>query len=108
MSDEEKPLELIDEDEERTSADECLAELYDVFSKYNLRVSELLIVYGNLGYGLGAGIEGYEGDQGPGIEELQKEYYSNPRVGIALMLQGMLTTSWHEQLGQQNNNGEKE
>lgn len=86
------------EDEEREKANQALGELIEVLSKYKLRVQDLVVVYGNLGYAIGAAIEGYNGQEGPGLEELQKRYYSNPSIGVAMMLQGMLVTSWYDQV----------
>ena len=53
-------------------------------------------MYGNLGYSIGASIEEIEQGSGPTVEELQKSYYQNPTVGTALMLQGLLTSSWYD------------
>lgn len=58
-------------------------------------VGELIILYGNLGYALGASIDGYT-EKGPSPEELEKLYYSNPTIGVAMMLQGMTVSSWYE------------
>ncbi len=81
-------------DDERVA--KCHEELVEVIRKYNLRVGELLILYGNLGYTLGASIEGYR-DKGPGIDELNQRYYTNPTAGVSLMLTGMTVTSWYDQ-----------
>lgn len=70
------------------------SELIQLFQKYSINVSELLIIYGNLGYSLGASIGGYK-DKGPSLEELEKLYYAEPkRLDVALMLQGILITDW--------------
>lgn len=70
------------------------SELIKVFQKNKPTISEILIVYGNLGYSLGASIGGYT-EQGPGPEELKKIYYSEPkRIDVALMLQGLMITEW--------------
>lgn len=71
--------------------------LVNVFKKYKLSVPELLVVYGNLGYTIGASIEGYV-DKGPSTQELEKMYYTKPTVGVSLMLQGLQTTLWTEDL----------
>lgn len=77
-------------------ASEALTEIVEVFKKYKLRAGEIAVVYGNLGYTLGASIAGYQG-KGPGdVKELERLYYANPTLGIALMLQGMQTTIWYE------------
>lgn len=81
-------------DPDKTS--EALTEIVEVFKKYKLRAGEIAIVYGNLGYTLGASIAGYQGT-GPGdIKELERLYYTSPTLGIALMLQGMQITTWYE------------
>lgn len=78
------------------NTNQCYEELVEVFRKYKLRVGEILIAYGNLGYALGASIEGYK-DKGPSVEELQKLYYSKPSPGVGLMLQGVTITTWFDQ-----------
>lgn len=75
--------------------EKCYEELVEVFQKHKLSVREILIAYGNLGYTLGASIEGFSG-QGPSASDLEKMYYTNPTVGVALMSQGLLVTSWDE------------
>lgn len=73
-------------------------ELVLVFQKYKPTVGEILIAYGNLGYTIGASIGGFN-KEGPSVEELQKLYYTNPeRIDVALMLQGITTTTWLEDL----------
>lgn len=86
------------EDEERERANQCLQELIGVLQKYNLRVQDLTVVYGNLGYAIGASVEGHKDGEGPTLEELQQQYYTSPTLGCALMLQGMLVTSWYDQV----------
>jgi len=86
------------EDEEREKANETLQELIEVFNRRKLRVQDIVVVYGNLGYALGASIEGVKDGQGPTIDELQQRYYSEPTLGVSLMLQGYLVTSWHDQV----------
>ena len=72
-----------------------MEEVIEVFQKNKLTVGEILIVYGNLGYALGASIEGFD-DKGPSISELNQLYYTKPTPGVALMLQGSLVTTWYE------------
>jgi hypothetical protein len=98
----EDPAVTVDE-EERERANQALGELIDVLAKYKLRAQDLVVVYGNLGYAIGASMEGHSGDSGPGVEELQQAYYSKPTLGVALMLQGMLITSWHADAANQTN-----
>ena len=78
-----------DEEKIGTIFSECV----EAFQKGKPNVGEILLAYGNLGYTLGASIEGFDG-KGPSIEELEKMYYENPTVGVALMLQGILVTTW--------------
>lgn len=85
-----------EEEQERTS--EALNEMVLVLQKHKLRIQDLVLLYGNLGYSIGASIEGIDNSQGPSLEELQKKYYEKPTVGIAMMLQGMLTTSWYDDI----------
>lgn len=94
MSDDTEGLEV----REREKANEALGEMIEVLDKHKLRVQDLVVVYGNLGYAIGAAIEGFKEEKGPDVEELQKLYHSDPTVGVALMLQGMLVTSWHDQI----------
>lgn len=71
-------------------------EMLDVLQKYKPTVGEIIITLGNLGYSIGASIEGYK-EKGPSIEEVQKLYYEDPKkVGVALMVQGLQTASWFE------------
>lgn len=71
-------------------------ELIKVFQNYKPTVGEILIAYGNLGYALGASIGGLE-NTGPDIEKLKELYYSNPgRLDLALMIQGLLVTTWYD------------
>ena len=75
---------------------EMLSELMEIFQKHQPTVGEILTVYGNLGYSLGASIGGYQG-KGPGPEELKKLYYEAPgRVDVALMLEGLTVTTWFD------------
>lgn len=75
--------------------EEAFAQLVSVFQEQKLTVGEIIIAYGNLGYTLGASIEGYAG-QGPSIEELEKLYYQNPTIGVSLMLQSIMVTTWFD------------
>jgi len=78
--------------------DKCsqlLSKLLEVFQESGPTVGEILVAYGNLGYSLGAAIEGHE-STGPDVEELKKKYYVDPTVGTALMLQGIEVTNWFQ------------
>ena len=72
-----------------------LRKLLDAFQEHRPTIPEILVIYGNLGYLLGASIEGYDAE-GPNIEELEKKYYVDPTVGTALMLQGLQVTNWFQ------------
>jgi hypothetical protein len=76
--------------------DAAYQELVQVFNKHQLTTGEIIIAYGNLGYTLGASIEGYQEGKGPTITELQKMYYQSPTLGVAMMIQGYTCTSWYE------------
>ncbi len=71
-------------------------DLVKVFQEHKPTVGEIIIALGNLQYSVGASIGGYNNEKGPGIEELQKLYYSNPSVDVALMIQGLQTTTWFD------------
>lgn len=91
MSDEDKtPL-----SEEKASV--LLEDLISAFQKAKPNVTEILVVLSNLTYTLGASIGGYT-DKGPGdIQELERMYYEHPeKVELALMLQGLLMSTWAE------------
>lgn len=77
--------------------------LVEIFQEEKLTVGEIIIAYGNLGYTLGASIEGYH-EKGPSPEELEKLYYSHPTLGVALMVQAMTVTGWYEQWEKQQVN----
>lgn len=85
---------VVCEDEESDKASAALDEVLSVLKKHNLRIQELVLLYGNLGYSIGASIEGLS--EGLTLDELQKKYYENPTVGVTLMLQGILTTTWKD------------
>lgn len=81
-------------DEEKCA--KILESLLALFKEEQPTIGEVLLVYGNLGYCLGASIEGLK-EKGPGLEELSEMYLKNKNnVGIALMLEGITITSWLE------------
>jgi len=90
-----------------SKVDKALENLVKVFSKHKLNVKEMLLVYGNLGYTLGASIAGYT-DVGPSINELTDKYMINPTVDTALMLQGLQTTFWVDNVGKTSEDIKKE
>ncbi len=81
----------------RSKIDKAYADLVQVFNKYKLTVPEILIAYGNLGYALGASIGQYK-DKGPSAQELELMYATKPSIDVALMLQGLTTTLWVDDL----------
>ena len=72
-----------------------LAKIHKLLNKEHLTIPELILLYGNLGYQIGSAIAMIEGP-GPSLQELQLEDKINPTVDCALMLQGMLVSSWEE------------
>lgn len=76
-------------------------DLVKVFQDHKPTVAEILVALSNLTYTIGASIEGYEGS-GPGLDALQKIYYSDPgKIGVALMLQGFTMATWFDDYKQQ-------
>jgi hypothetical protein len=75
--------------------EKTIQKLHAVFNKANLNVQEILLVYGNLGYHLGASLAGFT-NQGPNLEILKKLYYADPTVDVGLMIQGLMITTWEE------------
>lgn len=96
------------EDEEQEKASQALNEILEILNKYKLRTQDLILLYGNLGYSIGASIEGMKNSVGPTVEELQKSYYEKPTVGIAMMLQGLLTTTWQDDILKTNQEANEE
>ena len=88
------PEKTIEFDPDKCSA--LLEELIKAFQTHKPTAGEIIVAYGNLGYTLGAAIEGYE-NKGPDLKELEKRYLANScTVGEALMFQGIITTSWFQ------------
>lgn len=76
--------------------EEALTKIKKILNKNKLTIPELLLLYGNLGYHIGASMAGLK-DKGPGLEEVKQAYYvDGPTVDVGLMLQGQLITSWVE------------
>ncbi len=76
------------------------SDLIDVFNKHGLNVGEIIVTYGNLGYTLGASVGGYK-TKGPTMKELEKMYYENPTIDVAMMINGGNVTGWYEDLYKQ-------
>lgn len=90
----EKPKKQIDFDVEK--CEKIYEELVKVFQENKPTINEIILALSNLTYTLGASIEGYK-KKGPSFEDLQKLFYSNPTIGIAIMLQGLTMGTWFEQ-----------
>jgi len=82
-----------DINEEKVSA--IIEKLHKILNKANLTIQEIILIYGNLGYHLGASMAGFQG-VGPDVETLEKAYRLDPTIDVGLMLQGLLITSWEE------------
>lgn len=72
-----------------------IEKIMKVINKEKLNIPELLVMYGNLGYFIGASMAGC-GHNGPSLEELKDIYHKDPTVDTGLMMQGLLITSWEE------------
>lgn len=90
---------IVTEKEEK-KAGKVIQQILKLLNKHKLTIPQMIIVYGNLGYHIGASIAGLQGT-GPSIEELKQIYYKNPTIDIGLMLQGLLITSWEEDFQKQ-------
>lgn len=75
----------------------ALEALIKTFNSHNLTVREMIKVIGLFTYSVGAGIGGFS-QPGPDHTLLEREYYSNPTVDVALMLQGLLIQTWVDDL----------
>lgn len=75
-----------------------LIKVLKIINKNKLNIGELIMLYGNLGYHLGASIAGFttSNQPGPSLHEVKQAYYENPTVDTGLMLQGLLISSWEE------------
>jgi hypothetical protein len=75
-----------------------LTKIHKLFQ--GLTVPEILIAYGNLGYHLGASLAGFSSQEfdgiGPDEATLSHEYYKNPTIDVALMIQGLQITTWEK------------
>src|SRR5271165_6165274 len=80
---------------EPAKVEKMYEELVQVFKTYRPTVGEILIAYGNLGFALGASIEGYKGE-GPTLEQVKEMYYKNPTLGVALMAHSVEVCGWYD------------
>lgn len=74
--------------------EKVLDELHESLNKNKLNLKELVWTYGQLGYNIGATLEG----TGLTAEEVNKQYYLNPRLGIALQAQGLNIQMWIDKI----------
>jgi len=72
-----------------------IAKIMRLINKKKLSVAEMIVLYGNLGYHMGASMAGFKGT-GPTLEVLKHEYYQNPTVDTGLMIQGLMITDWEK------------
>jgi len=72
---------------------DSLDKILEILQTNKLRVGELIILYGMLGYSMGLSIEGVGGMS---IEELQKKYYAGPTVGVSMAITGLTVSSWFD------------
>jgi hypothetical protein len=98
--------EIICEEEEEEKTSETLDEIIQVLQKRKLREEDLVVLYGNLGYSIGVSMEGIDPQNAPGLEELQKQYHLKPTVGVAMMLQGIIISSWYSDVAKNRENKE--
>ena len=81
---------------------DCLAHLEDILTRHNFTVAELITLYANLGYRIGQNIANqfYDRKIGdtPDLDKLQKLYYSEPSVDVALMLNALTMLTWIQSL----------
>jgi hypothetical protein len=73
-----------------------LAKVMKVINKHNMTITDLIVMYGNLGYHIGASIAGVDPNSGPTLTELEQAYYTNPTIDVSLMIQGLQTTEWEK------------
>jgi hypothetical protein len=78
-----------------------LEDLITAFNHQSISNKEIVLVLSNLMYTLGAYIEGYK-EKGPGIDALEKLYYSHPTAGVGLMLQSLLMSTWLDSMPKEN------
>lgn len=81
-------------------ANVCIEKILNTFKKYNLTVEEIILIYSNVGYSIGASLEGYK-DKGPSPEKVQRKIYEDRTIGYALMAQSlMMNGEWLPHLEQ--------
>ena len=85
---------------ENPEAKAALDQLIEVLNTSDLTLQDQILVLSNLIMATGASLAGFEGEM-PSMEELQHHDLMNPTIDVALMLQGMLMSSWAEDLEKQ-------
>ena len=90
----------VTKDLERTSnfdpskVESAYEKLVKIFQEEKLTVGEIIVAYSNLGYVLGASIEGIT-EERKSIGDLEKIYATEPTIGVALCLQSIHTATWY-------------
>lgn len=69
-----------------------------ILNKMRLSKEDLVRLWGTIGYDIGRSIYGKDLE----IEELEKLYYTEPSLGIAMMCQSLHVISWVEKDGKES------
>ena len=77
---------------EASRKDKILKEITEILNENKLDNKALVDIYSSLGISIGCSIEGYK--EIPDINELEKSYYIDPKMGQALILQSILLAEW--------------
>jgi hypothetical protein len=79
------------------SRTEIINELESQINAYGLTPEELLVVLSSILIDFGAGLEDINSPLDTSLlKKLEQEYYANPTLGKALILQGSLMLSWND------------
>lgn len=81
----------------KNKVDKLYSDIVKLFQKQKPTLKEIIVVYSNLGYTLGASIGGYK-DKGPKFEELELLYATKPTIDVALMMQALTMSTWIDDL----------
>lgn len=71
-------------------------ELEALMNNSGLTPQELVLVISHVLIDMGSSLEGISAYNTDTLETIQKQYYEEPTVGKALILQGALMTSWNK------------
>ena len=74
--------------------EKILDTMQETLNGAKLNIHELVWTYGQLGYNIGGSLEGQSYD----LEALQRLYYENATIGIALMIQGLTIQTWFDNI----------